>query len=367
MKKNLILLSAFLACCALTSHAQNNQSVKLAQLTADMWDYNYRWNDNRGNTRRDTPRREQREYRDPYDDEYYEDDEYLGSSGDYYQDEGDNRYQYGYRSNQLDMRQKKASVRYSEKLCDSGKYDCIKIKRGDRWSTLFPDKHQRDLVKRFNRINVKLTISSRIAVPPNIEKTNLIAIAPFDKHLDTNGKKLIIINLPKQAWVAYGNDGNIVKWGPASGGQNWCHDIGKPCKTIRGAFAVFNKKGPGCQSKSFPVDRGGGAPMPYCMFFHSGYAIHGSNDVPGFNMSHGCVRVYTQDAKWLNEEFVDMPQFEGDKGTEVIVQTDTSLTPNTEIASSNSIGEQTQKSEFTPVDDSNDEDPIEFEVEYYEE
>ena len=46
--------------------------------------------------------------------------------------------------------------------------------------------------------------------------------------------------------------------------------------------------------------------MPYCMYFHKGFALHGSNDIPGFRASHGCIRMFTDDAKWLNHEFVDI-------------------------------------------------------------
>ncbi|HRE32879.1 MAG TPA: L,D-transpeptidase, partial [Candidatus Berkiella sp.] len=53
----------------------------------------------------------------------------------------------------------------------------------------------------------------------------------------------------------------------------------------------------------YPVGKGG-APMPYCMFFHGGYALHGSNSVPSYNASHGCVRMAPEDAQWLNEDFV---------------------------------------------------------------
>ena len=56
--------------------------------------------------------------------------------------------------------------------------------------------------------------------------------------------------------------------------------------------------------------------MPYCMFFKGGFAIHGSNILPGHHASHGCVRITPQDAKWLNEEFIDMP---GSGGTKVII------------------------------------------------
>ncbi len=56
------------------------------------------------------------------------------------------------------------------------------------------------------------------------------------------------------------------------------------------------------------------------MFFYRGFAIHGSNEVPGRNASHGCVRVYKEDAQWLNEEFIDLPPKTGTNVTKVIIQ-----------------------------------------------
>ena len=40
-------------------------------------------------------------------------------------------------------------------------------------------------------------------------------------------------------------------------------------------FSVKRKGLPSCVSSKFPLGKGG-APMPYCMFFRGGYAIHGS-------------------------------------------------------------------------------------------
>ena len=59
--------------------------------------------------------------------------------------------------------------------------------------------------------------------------------------------------------------------------------------------------------------------MPYCMHFFRGYALHGSEVVPGFRDSHGCVRLFIEDAKWLNEEFIIVPRAGGIIGTRVIV------------------------------------------------
>ena len=67
----------------------------------------------------------------------------------------------------------------------------------------------------------------------------------------------------------------------------------------------------------------GGALMPYCMHFFRGYALHGSYDVPGYRASHGCVRMFIEDARWLNEEFVDLPVrwYEGNSCSSGILQT----------------------------------------------
>jgi lipoprotein-anchoring transpeptidase ErfK/SrfK len=44
-----------------------------------------------------------------------------------------------------------------------------------------------------------------------------------------------------------------------------------------------------------------GAPMPYSIFFHQGYAIHGTTDLKrlGRIASHGCVRLHPDNAKAL--------------------------------------------------------------------
>ena len=43
------------------------------------------------------------------------------------------------------------------------------------------------------------------------------------------------------------------------------------------------------------------APMPYAIFFHGGYAIHGTNDIKhlGRIASHGCVRLHPENAATL--------------------------------------------------------------------
>lgn len=213
---------------------------------------------------------------------------------------------------------------WASKLCedgDSDEYKCLTVKRGQSWGKLFKDEDQRDLVRRLNRTNEELHTGQTIAVPADLEHTTLMDLAPMDKKIDTSGEKLILVDLTKMAWAAYGEDGRMVKWGPASGGQNYCPDMHRECTTIQGVFQVFEKKDQTCQSESFPIDRGGGSPMPYCMFFSKGFALHGSYELPGYNASHGCVRMYKVDAEWLNHEFVHLPDSPSDRGTKVIVRT----------------------------------------------
>lgn len=113
-------------------------------------------------------------------------------------------------------------------------------------------------------------------------------------------------------WYAYDASGQLVRSGRASGGKNYCPDIRSRCRTPVGKFVVYRKGGAGCKSSKFPVHKPG-APMPYCMFFRGGFAIHGSNDVPNRNASHGCIRVTKADAYWLSHNFIH-------NGTVVIVK-----------------------------------------------
>lgn len=127
-----------------------------------------------------------------------------------------------------------------------------------------------------------------------------IYVAPPQKIAQSN---IININLYHGTWAAYDSEGNLLNSGHVSGGKSFCPDINKACKTTTGTYTIYEKRDSGCKSKIFPVGKGG-APMPYCMFFHRGYALHGSNAVPNYNASHGCVRMSPADAQWLNQNFV---------------------------------------------------------------
>lgn len=121
----------------------------------------------------------------------------------------------------------------------------------------------------------------------------------------------ILINLGNHTWKAINNSGKVVRSGRASGGKSYCPDVHRACRTPTGTFSIWSKGSASCKSSIYPKPYGG-APMQYCMFFSKKYAIHGSNDVPNHNASHGCVRVTPSDALWLSKNFAHI-------GTKVVI------------------------------------------------
>lgn len=205
-------------------------------------------------------------------------------------------------------------------LCNDPEYTCIRVQRGDTWYSLFPDDYARAKVMRVNRMNTYLAPGLIIAVPNNLSSVDLMDLSPFSRRIQPPGQKVLIFDPSTNAWGAYNPDGTLERWGPASGGRGYCADIHGRCNTPRGEFSIYSKQGEGCISTKFPVGKGG-APMPYCMFFKGGFAFHGSPEVPGYNASHGCVRVFYEDARWLNLDFIDLPNASnGYRGTKVIIQ-----------------------------------------------
>ncbi len=114
----------------------------------------------------------------------------------------------------------------------------------------------------------------------------------------------IVFNPRESTFAAYNSNGDLVKSGRASGGMSWCDDVARSCRTPVGTFRIYRKGSEACISSKYPLDEGGGAPMPWCMHFRGGYAIHGSDYVPNRPASHGCIRVTPSNASWLHQNFV---------------------------------------------------------------
>jgi len=204
--------------------------------------------------------------------------------------------------------------------CDSDVFTCIKVKRGQSWESLFPDDREREIVMRINHRNGRLWSGITIKVPTNLQDADLLDYSPFPKQIEAPQEKLIVFDPKRYAWAAYAADGTLVRWGPATGGKDWCSDSSEPCLTKSGRFRIFTMGNSSCVSSKYPMPDGG-APMPYCMYFHGGQALHGSpGGVMRGNVSHGCVRMFVRDAEWMRYEFIDPPEdYNNYRGTEVIV------------------------------------------------
>lgn len=212
------------------------------------------------------------------------------------------------------------SIYYGKNLCVQDNFDCIKVEKGQSWQSLFLDETERDLVQRINRTYNSLYPGQLIAVPKKMNKAQtLLDFAPFSLKIKTDHEKLVMIDQNKLAWGAYNEEGELVMWGPISSGRDKCSDSNNKCLTLTGVYRIFSKENINCKSDIFPIGKGG-AKMPYCMYFHKGFAMHGSDDIPGYRASHGCVRMFVRDAKWLNEEFVNSDILPNHiQGTKVVV------------------------------------------------
>jgi hypothetical protein len=135
--------------------------------------------------------------------------------------------------------------------------------------------------------------------------------ARMPSRIAPEGQKVIIVNPRVHAWAAYNDAGALVRGGQATAGSSWCADLGRPCQTRSGSFHIVSLGSSACKSSKFPRPNGG-APMPYCMFFNHGQALHGSYEVVDANVSHGCVRLHVQDAEWIRFNFASV-------GTKVVV------------------------------------------------
>jgi L,D-transpeptidase ErfK/SrfK len=218
------------------------------------------------------------------------------------------------------------AVTYSQQFCAKPGYHCVRAQRGDTWESLWPNDEAREVVMRLNRMNTELQAGLTVAVPNDLLYLDHMAISPMPARIEPQGRRVVIISLTAEAFGAYDEYGTLLQWGPVSGGSTWCPDIGRGCRTPAGQYYVVAKGGPDCVSSKYPVGEGG-APMPFCMFFYKGYAMHASF-LPGYHASHGCIRLFYDDAEWLNRDFIQT----GKNATKVIIQSFNHLFPVMEYA-----------------------------------
>lgn len=126
---------------------------------------------------------------------------------------------------------------------------------------------------------------------------------PFTKYSEPDRFE---VNLTRQ--VAYLYRGGELRgvFPIASGnGETYLNSYGNPVRayTPTGNYSFYlHRNPPGGWHESYL----GFLYKPW--YFSGGYAIHGSNSVPAYPASHGCVRLTTWDADWLQSRlFVGMP------------------------------------------------------------
>lgn len=194
---------------------------------------------------------------------------------------------------------------FSLKLCESGEYNCFKFyKKGSdyvKWDEAFKNEKIRALVQKINRRDNLIFRNACIALPDDITKDELF-YAPFKKEIDDK-EKHIIVDLNKLAFGAY-KDGKLVFWGAANGGVGRCKETGKfNCKTPIGEHQVYEIKKGASRSSLYPVecnDKKKCGVVVYNLIKFSGpVGVHGSKSLVGGNVSHGCIRVFRNDSKYI--------------------------------------------------------------------
>lgn len=132
---------------------------------------------------------------------------------------------------------------------------------------------------------------------PTKTKVPTVAAKPGSAQIPdgiTGGQRWVDVNLTKQ--TAYAYEGSTLV-------RSFLVSTGLPrTPTVTGQFHVYVKyryalmRGPGYNLPN----------VPYTMYFYQSYGLHGTywHNNFGHPMSHGCVNLKTEDAKWLYENWV---------------------------------------------------------------
>lgn len=229
---------------------------------------------------------------------------------------------------------------YGEKMCKVPGFHCIKLTKKGQGKDFWPDPRELEIVEKINRIHKWYFPGTVMLVPDDMTGKTYMDFSPFPKKPENLPKKFfsffeknktdvpfIYIILGKfvvwdpelLAWAAYKN-GWLVNWGPGLGGADSCEGKVGSCRTPSGIFEALKKKGVNHRSDLYPRGCKGEdcSWMPHSIKVQEdGLSMHGSKWFIGKHASHGCVRLFTADAKWLNQKFFDYKTKER-HGTKVI-------------------------------------------------
>ncbi len=123
----------------------------------------------------------------------------------------------------------------------------------------------------------------------------LTAVVPVNAQIITS-EKLITVDTAKQMLYAW-DGGRLVNQSPVSTGMVYT-------PTVKGDFRIYKKLEKGNMSGYYPpYPRYFLKDVPYIMYFHGAYALHGAfwHNKFGTRVSHGCVNQPVAFSKWLYE------------------------------------------------------------------
>lgn len=153
------------------------------------------------------------------------------------------------------------------------------------WTRVWYDKQVKrgNYVKRGNRY-VKTNKGRKATVRKASARKSSGAVK---SRRSASGRVTAKVNLTSQRMQVYQGGRVIHSWPVSSGRSGYT--------TPTGTWTVHR------MHKEYYSKKYDGAPMPYAMFYHRGFAIHGTNAISrlGRPASHGCIRLHPQNAATL--------------------------------------------------------------------
>lgn len=192
----------------------------------------------------------------------------------------------------------------------------VKIKKSDTYFKLFGKNWRFAMI--LNKIDEKyLRVGQTIIAPATPEDwKKLKKWSPLPRFDETLGKfkKAVLVDLKSQYFGAY-EYGKLKFFGPVSSGSEKCLktvekngekiDFESNCETPAGSFRSLARHKDHFSSE-YEDAEGNGVLMPYAVMFtiqkdkdkgkKTAFWIHGGV-LPGYPASHGCVRVFVEDAE----------------------------------------------------------------------
>lgn len=150
-----------------------------------------------------------------------------------------------------------------------------------------------------------LICSQRAALGKKLTSAFVVFLSLFFLVSAVQASSLVaVINVSEQQMIVSRNGKEIYRWKTSTARRGYITPIGQ-FTPQRMHLMWYSRKY-------------NNAPMPYAIFYHKGYAVHGTSAVAklGKPASHGCIRLQTENAK----KFYYLVQDVGQKNTTIIVR-----------------------------------------------